>query len=150
MTESQNAARDVQGGGDVQTVNQSQDAVIEAIRDWADAVQALTPKLPPLNVPFAGKLPQPEQLVASAYDFAEQVARQQAQVAEELVKATSPLLPIKEEGSAGEKGGAKVRKVRTAPERVAAQTGRRRAGRSGPPPLYACSIWRNISAHRRD
>jgi hypothetical protein len=86
MTETHTTPRDVQGEI-IKTVNQSQDAVIEAIRDWADAVQALTPKLPPLNVPFAGKLPQPEQLVASAYDFAE-----------ELVRATSPLLPIKDEG----------------------------------------------------
>jgi hypothetical protein len=105
MTETQNAARDVQGEI-IKTVNQSQDAVIEAIRDWADAVQALTPKLPPLNVPFAGKLPQPEQLVASAYDFAEQLLASQRRFAEELVRATSPLLPIKEEGNARAKGGA--------------------------------------------
>ena len=69
MTETHTTQRDVQGEI-IKTVNQSQDAVIEAIRDWSDAVQALTPKLPPLNVPFAGKLPQPEQLVSSAYDFA--------------------------------------------------------------------------------
>ena len=102
MTEAHNAAHDVQGEI-IKTVNQSQDAVIEAIRDWADAVQALTPKLPGMNVPFADKLPQPEQLVASAYDFAEQLLASQRRFAEELVRATTPLLP--DQGSA--KGGAK-------------------------------------------
>jgi len=99
MTETQNAAHDVQGEI-IKTVNKSQDAVIEAIRDWADAVQALTPKMPPVNVPFGEKLPKPEQLVASAYDFAEQLLSSQRRFAEELVRATSPLLPIKEEGKA--------------------------------------------------
>jgi hypothetical protein len=105
MSESQNAARDVQGEI-IKTVNQSQDAVIEAIRNWANAVQALTPKLPAANVPFASKLPQPEQLVTSAYDFAEQLLASQRRFAEELVQATSSLLPIKEEGKAGAKGEA--------------------------------------------
>ncbi len=106
MTETHTTQRDVQGEI-IKTVNQSQDAVIEAIRDWADAVQALTPKLPAMNVPFAGKLPQPEQLVSSAYDFAEQLLASQRRFAEELVRATSGLLPIKEEGKATAKAGAK-------------------------------------------
>jgi hypothetical protein len=106
MTDTQNAARNVQGEI-IKTVNQSQDAVIEAVRDWADAVQALTPKLPPVNVPFAGQLPQPEQLVASAYDFTEQLLASQRRFAEELIRATSPLLSFKDEGKATAKAGAR-------------------------------------------
>jgi hypothetical protein len=107
MTESQNAARDVQGEI-IKTVNQSQDALIEVVRDWTDAVQAITPKLPAVNVPFADKVPQPEQLVASAYDFAEQLLRSQRRFAEELIRATSPLLPISNETKAEtHKAGAK-------------------------------------------
>ena len=68
MTETQ-SVRDVQGEI-IKTVNQSQDALIEVVRDWTDAVQAITPKLPTVNVPFASKVPEPEQLVASAYNFA--------------------------------------------------------------------------------
>ena len=91
MTETQ--SRDIQGDI-IKTVNQSQDALIEVVRDWTDAVQAITPKLPAVNVPFADKVPQPEQLVASAYDLAEQLLRSQRRFAEELIKATAPLLPI--------------------------------------------------------
>ena len=105
MTETQ--SRDVQGEI-IKTVNQSQDALIEVVRDWTDAVQAITPKLPAVNVPFADKVPQPEQLVASAYDFAEQLLRSQRRFAEELIRATSPLLPISNETKAEtHKAGAK-------------------------------------------
>ena len=93
MTEAQNVQGEI-----IKTVNKSQDAVIEAIRDWADAVQALTPKMPPVNVPFGEKLPKPEQLVASAYDFAEQLLSTQRKFAEEVVKATHSLTPGTEEG----------------------------------------------------
>jgi len=106
MTETHTTQRDVQGEI-IKTVNQSQDAVIEAVRDWADAVQALTPKLPPVNVPFVGKLPQPQQVVASAYDFAEQLLASQRRFAEELIRATSPLLPFTGEGKPAAKAGAK-------------------------------------------
>src|SRR5450631_1319214 len=107
MTETQ--SRDIQGDI-IKTVNQSQDALIEVVRDWTDAVQAITPKLPAVNVPFVDKVPQPEQLVASAYDFAEQLLRSQRRFAEELIKATSPLLPIPNELKAettSHKAGAK-------------------------------------------
>ena len=128
MPESSKARQEAQGevaetsttdlqGEIITTVNQSQDAVIEAIRDWADAVQAVTPKLPPLNAPFAGNLPQPEELVASAYDFAEQLLSSQRRFAEELVRATSPLLPI-EEGAEAKSGEPSQQSA------AAAQTGR--------------------------
>jgi hypothetical protein len=105
MTETQGSVRDVQGDI-IKTVNQSQDALIEVVRDWTDAVQAITPKLPAVNVPFANKVPQPEQLVTSAYDFAEQLLRSQRRFAEELIKATAPLLPIPNQ-TAHAKAGAK-------------------------------------------
>ena len=38
--------------------------------------------------------------MASAYDFAEQLLSSQRRFAEELVRATSPLLPIKDEPKA--------------------------------------------------
>lgn len=107
MTETHTTPRDVQGEI-IKTVNQSQNALIEVVRDWTDAVQAITPKLPAVNVPFADKVPQPEQLVASAYDFAEQLLRSQRRFAEELIRATSPLLPISNETKAEtHKAGAK-------------------------------------------
>jgi hypothetical protein len=44
-------------------------------------------------MPFAGKLPKPEEIVASAYDFAEQLLASQRKFAEEVLKATSSLTP---------------------------------------------------------
>jgi hypothetical protein len=44
-------------------------------------------------MPFADKLPKPEEIVASAYDFAEQLLASQRKFAEEVLKATSSLTP---------------------------------------------------------
>jgi hypothetical protein len=75
------------------TVRKSQAAVVDAIQTWAGAVQSITPSLPELNVPFADKLPRPQDLVAGAYDFAEQLLASQRTFAEDVLKATAPLLP---------------------------------------------------------
>jgi hypothetical protein len=44
-------------------------------------------------VPGTDNLPKPEELVANAYDFAEQLLASQRRFAEEVVKATSALRP---------------------------------------------------------
>jgi hypothetical protein len=74
-------------------VRKSQAAVVDAIQTWAGAVQSITPPLPELNVPFADKLPRPQDLVAGAYDFAEQLLASQRTFAEDVLKATGSLLP---------------------------------------------------------
>jgi hypothetical protein len=74
------------------TIARSQAAVVDAIETWATAVQSITPQLPDVNVPFADKLPTPQQVVANAYDFAEQLLASQRKFAEDILKATSPLL----------------------------------------------------------
>ena len=86
----------------------SQEAVIAVIRALAETVsrtvspklasvyEPLTdnlPKLPSISVPFADKLPEPEDAVARAYDFAEQLLASQRKFAEDLLKATAPLMP---------------------------------------------------------
>jgi hypothetical protein len=75
------------------TVRKSQAAVVEAIQSWASAVQSITPGV---NVPSAAKLPGPADLVASAYDFAEQLLASQRKFAEDVLQATAPLVPGKE------------------------------------------------------
>jgi hypothetical protein len=77
----------------LKTVQTSQEAVVNAIKAWADAVQSITPKLPAVNPPFTDKLPKPEDVVANAYDFAEQLLTSQRKFAEDVLKATSPLMP---------------------------------------------------------
>jgi hypothetical protein len=88
------------------TVRKSQAAVVEAIQTWAGAVQSITPSLPELNVPFADKLPRPQDLVAGAYDFAEQLLASQRTFAEDVLKATAPLLPAPQDAPAKKAGAA--------------------------------------------
>jgi len=80
-------------------VRKSQESVIDAIKTWVETVQSITPKIPAVDVPFADKLPKPEEVVASAYDFAEQLLASQRKFAEEVIKATSALTPGTEDSA---------------------------------------------------
>jgi hypothetical protein len=75
------------------TISKSQAAVIDAIKTWVDTLQSIKPDLPDVSVPFADKLPSPQQAVAGAYNFAEQLLANQRKFAEDLLSATAPLLP---------------------------------------------------------
>jgi hypothetical protein len=75
------------------TVRKSQETVIDAIKTWVETVQSITPKIPSVQVPGADQLPKPEDVVASAYDFAEQLLAGQRKFAEEVLKATTSLMP---------------------------------------------------------
>jgi hypothetical protein len=88
------------------TVRKSQAAVVDAIQTWASAVQSITPELPDVTVPFADKLPRPQDLVAGAYDFAEQLLASQRKFAEDVLQATAPLLPAREDAPAKKNGSA--------------------------------------------
>jgi hypothetical protein len=74
-------------------VRKSEETVVDAIKSWAETVQSIMPKVPSVQVPGADKLPKPEDVVASAYDFAEQLLATQRKFAEEVVKATTALMP---------------------------------------------------------
>ena len=74
------------------TVRKSQESVIDAIKTWVETVQSITPKVPAVDMSFADKLPKPAEVVASAYDFAEQLLAGQRKFAEDLLTATAPLL----------------------------------------------------------
>ena len=75
------------------TVRKSQETVIDALKTWVETVQSITPKVPAVNMSFADKLPKPAEVVASAYDFAEQLLASQRKFAEEVLKATTSLMP---------------------------------------------------------
>ena len=81
------------------TVRKSQETVIDALKTWVETVQSMTPKVPAVDMPFADKLPKPEEVVASAYDFAEQLLASQRRFAEEVLKATSALTPGTEDST---------------------------------------------------
>ena len=75
----------------LKTVRKGQEFVVDAIQAWADAVQAIKPPLPDVNVPFADKLPQPGDIVAGTYDFIEQLLATQRKFAEDVLAVTAPL-----------------------------------------------------------
>jgi len=91
----------------------SQEAMIAAIKIWFETVRTATPrltsvytpltgrlpKLPPVSLPFADKLPTPEQAVDNAYHMAEQLLANQRQFAEDVLKAMAPLMPGRHEAA---------------------------------------------------
>jgi hypothetical protein len=71
------------------SIRKSQDAVVDALRTWADAVHSVTPSLPVSAVPFADKLPKPKDLVEDAFDFAAQLLAAQRKFAEDVLQITT-------------------------------------------------------------
>jgi len=80
------------------TVRKSQEIALEAIKTMVDTIQNITPKVPSVDLPFADKLPKPQEVVANGYDFAEKLLVSQRKFADEVVKATAVLLPGSENG----------------------------------------------------
>ena len=75
-------------------VRKSQEMAIEAIKTWTDALQPMTSAMPPVTLPLADKLPKPEELVGSAYNFAEQLLASQRKFAEDVFHVTAPLMTV--------------------------------------------------------
>ena len=90
MSNTKSVGQELQGEI-LKTVRKSQETVVDAIQMWADAVQAIKPPLPEVNIPFSDKLPKPDELVTGAYDFAEQLLAAQRKFAEEALAAIAPL-----------------------------------------------------------
>ena len=74
-------------------VRKGQEIALDVIKSMVDTVQTITPNIPSFDVPFADRLPKPQDVVASGYDFAEKLLSSQRKFADEVVKATAPLLP---------------------------------------------------------
>jgi hypothetical protein len=81
----------------------SQEAMMAAVKTWLETVRTAAPKLPSklpqVSLPFAGKLPTPQDAVANVYHLAEQLLASQRRFAEDLMKATAPLRPGYRESS---------------------------------------------------
>jgi hypothetical protein len=92
MTDTRTMGQELQGQI-LDAVRKGQETVVDAVKAWADTVQAITPSLPAVPaVPFTDRLPKPGELVASAYDFAEQLLASQRKFAEDVLEATTPVL----------------------------------------------------------
>jgi hypothetical protein len=84
----------------------SQDAAYHAIKAWIETVRTVSTKvtsayeplteraakLRTINVPFADKLPTPEEALADAYRLGERLLDTQRRFAEDLLKAMVPLM----------------------------------------------------------
>jgi hypothetical protein len=88
MTNPRTATQELQAQV-LDSIRTSQDAVLEALKTWADAVHSLTPSLPVAAVPFADKLRGPGDLVADAFDFAGQLLAAQRKFAEDVLQVTT-------------------------------------------------------------
>jgi hypothetical protein len=87
----------------LKTVQQSQQAIVDAVKAWANAVEKTLPDVPAL--PYADELPQPKEIVQTSFEFAGQLLKLQQQFLESIVEAASPVLgkasePVKSSGKA--------------------------------------------------
>ena len=78
-------------------IRKSQEIALDEIKTMADSVKTVTPKIPAVDLPFAERLPKPHDVVAGSYEFAEKLLTSQRKFADEVVKATAPLMPGKGE-----------------------------------------------------
>jgi hypothetical protein len=81
------------------TVRQSQQAVVDAVNEWAKAVENVVPSTP--AIPGAEQLPRPEAVVENAFDFAQKLLDAQRDFARNLITAAAPVL---EKGTATNAG----------------------------------------------
>ena len=91
MTDTRTATQELQAQL-LDSIRKGQDAVVDALRTWADAVHSVTPSLPVSAVPFADKLPKPKDLVEDAFDFAAQLLSAQRKFAEDVLQVTAPVV----------------------------------------------------------
>jgi hypothetical protein len=69
---------------------------IDALKTWVETVQSVTqslPSIPSVSLPGADRLPNPQEVVARGYDFAEQLLSNQRKFTDEVLEVASPLLP---------------------------------------------------------
>jgi hypothetical protein len=77
------------------TIRKGQDIALDALKPLVEAVQFVIPTMPTVQVPFADRLPTVHEVVTHGYGFAEHLLTNQRHFADEMIKATSPLLPAR-------------------------------------------------------
>ena len=73
----------------LETVKQGQEAIVKAVRTWADASKNLIPDLPPL--PFADQLPNLSELVETSFAFTDKLISSQREFAAAILDAAKPV-----------------------------------------------------------
>jgi hypothetical protein len=78
------------------TIRKGQEIALDALKTWVETIQSITPSIPSVSLPLADRLPKPHDVVASGYEFAEQILSNQRKFADEVLAVASPLLPGEE------------------------------------------------------
>ena len=91
MTETRSTGQEIQAEV-LGAVNKSEEALVDATKRWAKAVQPVISSIPMPDLPYSDKMPKPEEFVASTYDFAEELLSSQRKFVESLLEAIRPLL----------------------------------------------------------
>jgi hypothetical protein len=73
----------------LKTIKQGQQAVVDGIKIWAEAVEKTAAEQP---APAAPEFPSPQQLLHSGFDFAEQLLKAQREFTESVFTAAEPVL----------------------------------------------------------
>src|SRR5271169_4013022 len=75
------------------TIRKGQEIALDALKPLVEAVYYVIPAMPVVRVPLADRLPTAHAVVAGGYEFAEHLLANQRQFADEVITATSPMLP---------------------------------------------------------
>jgi hypothetical protein len=75
------------------TIRKGQEITLEALKPLVDAVHYVIPTMPVIRLPLADRLPTAHAVVAGGYEFAEHLLANQRKFADEVITATSPMLP---------------------------------------------------------
>jgi len=87
------SVREEMQGEFLSTLRKSQEIALDALKTLVETVQFVTPAMPAVRMPLAGRLPDAHEVVAGANDFAEHLLANQRQFADEVITAVSPLVP---------------------------------------------------------
>jgi hypothetical protein len=83
----------------LKTLRDGQQAIIDAVRAWAEAFERIAPPTPAM--PFGEQLPSAKEVVETSFDFAEQLLKTQREFAERVIAAAEPAFAPKESTSKG-------------------------------------------------
>jgi len=79
----------------LETVRKSQEAVVNGVRAWSEAIKKVALPLP--SYPLADQLPKPIDAVDGAFDLAEQLLAAQREFAHNLLGVAEPVQRTKEQ-----------------------------------------------------
>jgi hypothetical protein len=83
----------------LESLQVSQEAVVDAVRRWAETVQQMRPEMPNMPQMPQADLPNPSELVDKAFGFASDLLDAQRKFTQELLSAAAPAYEPKQRPS---------------------------------------------------